>query len=165
LTPALAVLDVHYSGEVAHAACVVAESWTAAEPSHAVVERVEGVAEYEPGSFYKRELPPLLAVLSALTVMPATLIVDGYVWLDLERPGLGAVLDETLHGPSIVGVAKTEFFGNRAAASISRHGTRPLFVTAIGVEIDAACRLVASMHGAFRVPTLLRFADRLARTQ
>jgi deoxyribonuclease V len=40
---------------------------------------------------------------------------------------------------------------------------RPLYVTAVGLEPAAAAAHVAAMHGEFRIPTLLRRADALAR--
>jgi deoxyribonuclease V len=39
----------------------------------------------------------------------------------------------------------------------------PLFVTAVGVDAAEAVRDIKRMHGAHRVPTLLRLVDRLAR--
>ena len=48
------------------------------------------VVAYEPGEFYRRELPALTAVLTGVTGL-SQLIIDGYVDLDASgRPGLGA---------------------------------------------------------------------------
>ena len=55
------------------------------------VVAVAGVKAYQPGQFFRRELPCLLAVLCQLRPRDVVLI-DGYVWLDsLGAPGLGAV--------------------------------------------------------------------------
>ena len=69
------------------------------------------LAPYEPGSFYKRELPAILPmvhlVLARGTV--GTVVLDGHVDLDEGRPGLGRHLYEALGAPPelcIVGVAK-----------------------------------------------------------
>jgi deoxyribonuclease V len=63
----------------------------------------------------------------------------------------------------VIGVAKTYFQGSRAV-SVRRPGSdRPLFVTAVGVDLTAAAQQIASMHGPYRIPTLLRRVDQLAR--
>jgi hypothetical protein len=53
----VAMLDVQYADDHALAACVVAQDWPDAEPSHELVVRVKGVKAYRPGAFYERELP------------------------------------------------------------------------------------------------------------
>jgi deoxyribonuclease V len=90
--------------------------------------------------------------------------VDGYVLLGPNRPGLGARLFEALgNSIPVIGVAKTYFQGSRAA-SVRRPGSdRPLFVTAVGVDLGLAAEQIARMHGPFRIPTLLRRVDQLAR--
>jgi deoxyribonuclease V len=40
---------------------------------------------------------------------------------------------------------------------------QPLFVTTIGTDVAAAAAAVLGMHGAHRIPTLLKRVDRLAR--
>jgi deoxyribonuclease V len=41
--------------------------------------------------------------------------------------------------------------------------TKPLFVSVVGWGLDDAVVAVAGMHGPYRIPTLLRLADRIAR--
>jgi deoxyribonuclease V len=99
-------VDVYYppSGG-ARAALVVA-----ADPAFDTVvdERVAWlaqVASYEPGAFFRRELPATRAVLNGVPNMDL-LIVDGYVDLDpAGRPGLGAKLHDEL-GVPVIGVDK-----------------------------------------------------------
>ena len=64
----------------------------------------------------------------------------------------------------VVGVAKTRFVDTPAEAELIR-GTsaRPLFVTAAGLSQDEAKRCIARMHGAHRIPTLLKQVDALCR--
>ncbi|HYH68074.1 MAG TPA: endonuclease V [Urbifossiella sp.] len=120
------------------------------------------VADYEPGSFYRRELPCLLGVL-ALGPRPDVVVVDGYVWLAGDVPGLGAHLHAALGGV-VVGVAKTRF-ASAAAVEVCRGASRsPLFVTAAGAAAEVVAAWVAKMHGPYRVPTLLKRVDALART-
>ncbi len=162
----IAITDVDYRDDHAQAACVVIEAWDAPAAIERVVRRVEPVAPYVPGAFYKRELPCLLAVLEALEAPADLVVVDGYVWLDAhERRGLGAHLHEALERRiPIVGVAKTSFAGSSFAFEVRRgRSENPLYVTAVGIGPDAAARSVARMHGAHRIPTLLREVDRLAR--
>ena len=80
-----AAVDVHYlSTGGARAAAVLAAD---AAFAHVLGERtavVPGVAPYRPGEFYRRELPPLRAVLARVRGL-GLLVVDGYV--DLDRGG------------------------------------------------------------------------------
>lgn len=143
--------------------------WFADWPDSAsLVERVlpvERVEPYQPGQFYRRELPCLLAVL-ATGPIPDIVIVDGYVWLEDEsHPGLGAHLYRALDEKVIViGVAKTHYPGVKHAREVRRGGSRnPLYITAAGIDPATAADHVSRMHGPHRIPTLLRRVDRLCR--
>ena len=92
-TVAIAFVDVDYKGAGARAACVLTESWEAESPASTCVSDIETVEPYEPGNFYRRELPCILSVLQMLPLSPEIVVVDGYVWLaSVDRPGLGARL-------------------------------------------------------------------------
>ena len=119
--------------------------------------------EYQPGEFYRRELPPLRAVLAGVGDL-GLLIVDGYVTLDPDgRPGLGAYAHEEF-GVSVIGVAKSRFASAVHAISVVRGGAnRPLYVTAAGIPLASAVDLVRMMAGRFRLPDALRRVDSLAR--
>jgi deoxyribonuclease V len=120
------------------------------------------VAEYEPGAFYRRELPCLLGVL-ARGPRPDIVVVDGYVWLGGDRPGLGAHLHAAIGGV-VVGVAKTRYAPATDAIAICRGRSRsPLFVSAAGMSAEDAASHVAQMYGPYRVPALLKQVDALAR--
>lgn len=158
----LAITDVAYHDDVARAACVVAESWTAQFPKHTFLALRTPVADYVPGSFWQRELPVLLALLE--DTRPDVIVVDGYVWLDdAGRKGLGARLFDAM-GIPVVGVAKTSFDGSAFALEVMRGASRkPLYVTSVGIDAREAAEAVTSMHGPHRLPTLLTLADHLAR--
>jgi deoxyribonuclease V len=161
----LACLDVTYRNDAACAAGVIFRDWADANPLDEKVVHVQNVEPYQPGQFYRRELPCLLAVLKQLPPID-TAIIDGYVWLDGEpRPGLGAHLHKALNGNlSVVGVAKTKFHGANGVREVIRGSSkRPLFVTAVGIEQQLAANHVRSMHGDNRLPTLLARADYLCR--
>jgi deoxyribonuclease V len=161
-------VDVGYDETTgrARAGLVIARSWPDAAPVREAVVVVEGLAPYQPGEFYRRELPPLLAVLRSLPELPEVVVVDGFVWLDGEgRAGLGAHLHRALEGKvAVVGVAKTWFQGAGSVREVHR-GTskRPLFVSAVGLDLDQAADAVRAMTGSHRVPSLIRRADQLSR--
>jgi deoxyribonuclease V len=125
------------------------------------VDRVRRVGQ--PGNFFARELPPITAVL-ADTDRLDLLIIDGYVDLDPGgRPGLGAHLYQQINIP-VIGIAKTLFRTATHAVAVRRGtATRPLYVTAAGVAVDAAAELVTQMAGAHRLPDAVRRVDALAR--
>jgi deoxyribonuclease V len=166
-----AAIDVDYRTDHAAAAAVVFDDVTAASAVVERVVRVDGIADYEPGAFYKRELPCALAVLQALRadgVVIDTVIVDGHVWLGPGTPGLGARLYEALLAERgiatpVIGVAKTPWHDRAAHVEVVRGGAKPLWVSAAGVDVAAAADLVRRLHGPYRLPTLLSRVDRLAR--
>lgn len=161
----LVCMDVDYRTEVSVAAGVLFREWTdGAEAGH-VVERGPPAEPYEPGQFYRRELPHLLRLLAAVSEPLEALVVDGYVWLGEERPGLGAHLYEALgRRVPVIGVAKTAFHSSALARPVLRgQSQRPLFVTAVGLDAAEAAEHVRGMHGPSRLPTLLSRVDRLCR--
>lgn len=159
-------VDVDYRAAEVVTACIGFHDWADAAPSFESVTRTEGAPpEYESGAFYRRELPYIVAALAALTASPRIIVVDGYVWLAPGRPGLGAHLHAALGGSiEVVGVAKRNFVGAVTAIPILRGASQqPLFVTATSADVAAVARSVRVMHGAHRIPTLLKRVDRLAR--
>ena len=159
----IAAVDVDYRPDHAVAACVLFDAWTDAAPSSEHSARVDDVAPYEPGAFYKRELPCILAVLRALDAPVACVVVDGYVNLG-DKPGLGEHLYDALAKKAVVvGVAKSEFRAARAVEVVRGASAQPLYVTAVGVDVNEAAAWVRAMHGANRIPTLLGRVDAVAR--
>jgi deoxyribonuclease V len=160
------IVDVHYEGAGARAACVVARAWDDAVGCEERVAAIAEVSPYRSGAFFERELPCLVRVLSLVRTALGAVVVDGYVELDENgAPGLGGHLHEHL-GRSIpvIGVAKTAFRGSAFARKVLRGTSQnPLFVTARGMAVDDAALLVGQMHGAHRIPTLVTRADHLAR--
>lgn len=162
----LACVDVDYRDTHALAACVLFRDWLDARPAAEWTQRIAPIAPYEPGQFYRRELPCLLAVLAPRLEELQTIVVDGYVWLrDEHSPGLGAHLYEALgRRIPVIGVAKTCFQSATAAQPVVR-GTskRPLYVTAAGLDRVTAAACIRRMHGNHRLPTLLKHVDRCCR--
>ncbi|MBX6751022.1 MAG: endonuclease V [Micromonosporaceae bacterium] len=157
-------VDVHYPADGgARAALVLADDPTYARIVGERVEWLDTVAAYQPGSFYTRELPAIQAVLAGAPPL-RLLVVDGYCDLDpAGRPGLGRHVHQAI-GIPVIGVAKTSFHTASHAAAVRRGAaTKPLFVTACGLTIAEAARIVTSMAGPYRLPDALRRADALAR--
>ena len=91
--------DTHYTDTLARTAGVLFSEWTDEAPAATHVVESTEVADYEPGSFYKRELPLILKLLEVVDPEPETIVIDGYVQLDEGgRKGLGAHLFDSLGG-------------------------------------------------------------------
>ena len=117
-----------------------------------------------PGAFFRRELPCLLAVIAKIETPLDALVVDGYVQLN-DKEGLGQHLYERLsRRVPVIGVAKTRFQGASGAEVLRGSSRSPLYVTAVGIDRGEAATCIMRMHGSHRIPTLLKRADRLART-
>lgn len=160
----IAIFDVDYKDDQANAACVVANSWVAKEPLRSYAKGIEGIAAYEPGAFYKRELPCLLSLIEDITEPIDYYVIDGYVWLG-DKPGLGAYLyHATGEKIPVIGVAKTKFHANfKAQALIRGQSKNPIFITSAGIDVADSTNLVSTMDGENRLPTLLKLVDQLCR--
>ncbi|QFP75401.1 endonuclease V [Deinococcus sp. AJ005] len=163
--------DVDYRPDgTARAAGVLFREWTDATPTWELVVPVPQVEPYQPGEFYRRELPCLLALLEGAAQVHTldAVVIDGYVTLDAGgRAGLGAHLFAALNQQvPVIGVAKTAFQGSGHALAVTRGGSlNPLFVTAAGTDIAQAAAQIARMAGPHRLPTLLKRADTLCRSK
>src|SRR4051812_8227741 len=99
----IAAVDVCYGVAGAVAACILFHAFTDEAPVDVLLSTIERVEPYEPGAFYRRELPCLLAVLELVKTPLEAVVIDGYVWLSRDlRPGLGARLHEALGGTTPV---------------------------------------------------------------
>lgn len=158
--------DVYYDDVAcsARAAAIAFATWGDAVPASEHVAVVTGVAPYEPGAFFKRELPCLLRVIEDSKVAPTLVVIDGYVDLAPDHPGLGRHLYDALRREvAVVGVAKTFFRGSAAVEILRGISLSPLYVTAAGMDADLAAQQVQYMHGPHRIPTLLQRVDALSR--
>lgn len=126
------------------------------------------VEAYVPGEFYKRELPCILQVVKKVKLDNIqAIIVDGYAYLDnYKKHGLGAHLWEALEGCiPVIGIAKRKFHGNEINVYALKWGKSqtPLYISAIGIELDKAVELVNAMFGKYRVPDILKDLDKLTK--
>ncbi|MCA9007477.1 MAG: endonuclease V [Planctomycetaceae bacterium] len=160
-------MDVHYRDD--NSACVAGilfREWDSEAEESTLVCQIDQVAEYEPGNFYKRELPCLQTLLATVTCPLQTIIIDGFVTLGATgRPGLGFHLYEQLTVKTpVIGVAKNKFVDTSDETRIYRGNSgNPLYITARGLPLETARQRIMSMHGDFRIPTLLRRVDQLCR--
>ncbi|MBX7052633.1 MAG: endonuclease V [Flavobacteriales bacterium] len=156
--------DTYYHDNKAKTVCLAFEHWEDSIPFalHEITQ--EGIAEYIPGEFYKRELPGIIDLLSTLSYdFIEAIIIDGFVFLDDEmKPGLGARLYHALEGKiPVIGVAKTNFAAIHFNKRVLYRGEsqRPLYITSAGLDLDDAFGCVKKMNGTHRIPTLLKVLD------
>lgn len=159
--------DTHYLDGKAKTVCLAFHDWTDEAPAQTFTETSDTVAEYEPGAFYKRELPCITSLLSKIDVPIDLIVIDGFAILDDDnRYGLGGYLYDYLHKRiPVIGVAKTNYAQNKLnKRAICRGESRQaLYITALGIDLDAAAEQIKSMHGAYRIPALLKLLDRLTK--
>ena len=160
----ICAIDVHYRNEYAVTAGLLFHRWDDSSACQELTIPVFSINKYEPGQFYKRELPCILELLKQLACLPDFIIIDGYVYLD-KKPGLGKHLHNALKGQSaVIGVAKSWYKHTPAEAAVYRRGSsRALYVTAVGVSESEARNFILQMHGEHRIPTLLKKVDQLSK--
>lgn len=114
-----------------------------------------------------REWLCILKLLEYHEIRTDCIAIDGFVYLDgVGKAGLGKHLYDALEGGvNVIGVAKRPFKDISDYFAVYHcRSDRPLYVTSEGIEIDTAKKLVATMSGQFRVPTLLKRVDQACRT-
>lgn len=163
--------DTYYGDIYAKTAVVGIESWDSSEPTFELIDIVNEVNEYESGAFYKRELPCLLSIIDKINLDPSKdiLVIDGYVVLsDQGKLGLGGYLFNELDCKfPVIGIAKNDFVSLHNFKKIIYRGgsKKPLFVTALGYDLQKVSEKIISMHGDFRLPTILKLVDQKSREQ
>ena len=160
--------DTYYFDNKAKTVCLEFSEYNQKENFMVHTEIIENVEEYIPGEFYKRELPCIMSVLNQINLENIeVIIVDGFVYLDDDKKyGLGGHLYEKLNRQiPIIGVAKTNFASieKNKKALYRGDSIKPLYITSIGIDLEEAFKNIESMHGEFRMPTLLKELDRLTK--
>ncbi len=162
-------IDVHYKENYSAKAVGMLFDWEDIYPKKVITEYIEVINEYVPGEFYKRELPCLLKIIEKINIDELeAIIIDGHIYVDnYGKFGLGGILWETLKKQiSIVGIAKTSFFSNKATVKECFRGKskKPLFVSVIGSDIENTVGKVKLMKGEYRMPTILKELDVITKT-
>ena len=159
-------IDVHYKDNFANCVAVLF-NWEDELPQKVIVEKLEGISEYVPGEFYKRELPCILALIKKIELKEIeALIVDGHVYTNNETYGLGGHTWEALEKKiPIIGVAKRPFHSNGDTVKEVYRGDskNPLYVSSIGLELKKAVDYIKNMQGEFRMPTVLTELDKVTK--
>lgn len=160
--------DTFYYEDFAKTVCIAFENWTSEMENFIYSENTEISSDYESGAFYKRELPCILSLLKKIDLKEGDLIiVDGYVTLDNSgKIGLGGYLYESLNKKyPVIGIAKNGFASKDDLRKTVFRGESktPLFLTAVGIDTSDIKTNVESMHGLYRMPTLLKKLDQLTR--
>ncbi len=159
-------VDVYYSQDKAFAAAITFSSWKDESHERIYTINTAPVHDYEPGAFYKRELPCILELLQRYALEPETIVIDGYVFLDgKSRAGLGKHLYDALNcSVKVIGVAKRPFYEIGREYEIFRGSSRrPLYVTSAGISLEEAKRGIETMAGRYRIPRLLKKVDQVSR--
>ena len=160
--------DTYYFDNKAKTVCIAFDSWANDENYKVTTEILEGIEEYQSGVFYKRELPCILSLLEKIQIENIeTIIVDGFVFLDdSQKLGLGGHLYKALNSTiPIIGVAKNNFatIEQNKRPLLRGKSMKPLYITAIGIDVDKATGLIENMSGPNRIPTLLKTLDTLTK--
>jgi deoxyribonuclease V len=163
-----AIVDCYYKEDQAECVLGIFNNWEDDSIKQVYTAFIEKVASYEPGKFYKRELPCILQILKQVDLDTIdTLLIDGYVFLDDEgRYGLGGHLYEALDKKiAIIGVAKTRYTKQyRNVKEVFRGKSKnPLFISAIGIKLSTAAENIEQMAGEYRMPHLVKQVDQLSR--
>ena len=142
--------------------------WTDSDPSLCVNDMLETYQEYESGLFYKRELPSILSILKKIQLEEDDmLVVDGFVYLDdNKKNGLGGYLFDYLDQKyPVIGIAKKDFKGiDKLKEELIRgESLKPLYITSAGIDLKRALSFVESMHGDYRIPTIVKKVDQTCR--
>lgn len=160
--------DTYYAEDFAKTVAVQFEEWTSETTTHVYEEIITDIEDYVSGQFYKRELPCILSLLKQIDLSTCeAIVIDGFVVLDDQgAKGLGAYLHEALDSKlPIIGVAKNNYTKLEVLKREVYRGEsqKPLYVTALGVDLDQTAEYLQHMHGDFRIPTLLKLVDSLGR--
>lgn len=156
-------IDVYYTDRGSKTVGIVFSDWKQEEPDQILtLIDTDTIETYEPGNFYKRELPPIKKFLEHYNeIKPDILVVDGFIRLKEiggeERPGLGAHVQEEFPDLTIVGVAKSEYCrtGEISAEVLRGESKNPLYV-----QPKEYGERVKEMYGSYRLPELLKILDR-----
>lgn len=159
-------VDVAYGDNRAVIAGVLFNDWPDAMPAEEIVISRPVPDNYLPGQFYRRELPCIAALLEHVSQPVDFIIVDAFVYLGRDKKaGLGKHLRDILEQKiPVIGVAKKPYRETPESCKVLRgRSLKPLYVTADGISLERAKFLVSIMHGKGRIPTMLRYVDRLCR--
>jgi exodeoxyribonuclease-5/deoxyribonuclease V len=161
--------DTYYYENKAKTVCVEFDEWTTLSPLKIYSEIREGVEDYIPGEFFKRELPCILSLIHQIDLNDVeAIIIDGYVYIDdTMKPGLGLHLYNALQQKiPVIGVAKTNFktLDKLKLPLLRGSSLNSLFITTVGLDLHISSKNIAAMAGPHRIPALLKALDSLTKS-
>jgi len=156
-------IDVYYIYDKAKSVGIVFNNWQDERASQVITDYRDNIAPYQSGEFYLRELPCIISLIEKIDLsFINTIVVDGHVFLNDGKIGLGGHLYKALNQViPIIGVAKKPFFANsHDVKEVFRGDSKhPLYVTSVGIDAALAAGHIQAMAGKYRMPTLLNFLD------
>ena len=163
----IAIFDAFYRKDKTITSCVCISSWESVSSALEIVDESAIAHDYISGELFKREMPGIISILERLKaqVIPSFIIIDGYVWLEVGRPGLGHHLFLASGGQTpVIGVAKNPFKGSPHSTLAFRGESRkPLYVTSIGISQSTSAEMICKMAGSYRLPAMIKRADILSK--
>lgn len=126
---------------------------------------VNEVLAYQSGQFYKREMPCLLALLKTINDPVDILVIDGFVYLNQGKSGLGKHLYDNLTDKKpIIGIAKNPYQDMDNCHQVFRgQSKKPLYVTTVDYSLENAKQWLKNLQGSYRLPDILTQVDKLSR--
>ena len=161
------IIDADYNETTknGHVAGILAKTPLDEKESGIVTGIVDHIAEYQPGQFFRRELKCVDEVLRQVKIKQVEMIlVDGYADFGTGQASLGTHVYDKYRIP-VIGVAKNPFRGCIVSDTEVYRGSsdKPLYVTCKGIQRERAKDIVRKMAGEYRIPTLIKLADKIAR--
>lgn len=160
------IVNINFQESVDTVAGVLFTKWGSGRAESVLISNVENTESYIGGEIFGRELKIVNTLLEQCKAKPDYILLNGLVYSDgHSEPGFGKRLFDELGGDvSVIGVMQKQIKGLPEECQLCRgeSGT-PLFVTSVGVELMKAKELITSMHGKFRLPTLLKLAEKKSR--
>lgn len=172
----LAIDSYYYSDTNCYTVGLVFDQWNSKEPLYILESTVTEFSPYVPGKFWKRELPGILSIIQKINLLEFdTILLDGFTGLidssGIRSSGLGEKLEANINMHSrlsIIGVAKTLFGKSDLCSSPVYRGQAktPLWVSVTPgseVSLPTAANYVKSMHGDYKIPSILKQLDKYTK--
>ena len=162
------IIDGDYNdvNKTAHMAGVLLNQHTDSEIAGFITADIKNIAKYESGSFYKRELQGVKAIIDKLNYTNIDLIiVDGFAKFDDGiHQSLGEYVNK-MYDITVIGVAKKwcDFCKVENTEIYRGISNNPLFVTTVGGNNEQSKTIIKEMFGDNRIPYAIKLADSFAR--
>jgi len=158
--------DVYYSKDFAIVGYVLFKDEYSSIPYKTGQVQCFDIQPYVPGQFYKRELPCLLTAMAQIDERISLIYIDANVWLSRNKKGLGKYLYDSLEPKTpVIGISKS-FYSDETDVIVPVRrlsSIKPLYISSIGIDLNLACEKVKQMNGKYRLPEMIKLADKESR--